>query len=315
MSNKERFFYMSANQLIKIRGVSWIPDGNIRGILQIVHGMSEYIERYEDFALYLRERGILVTGNDHLGHGRSVITPDDYGFFAEQEGNRVLLEDMMELTRRTKAAYPNIPYFILGHSMGSFLTRQYLCEYNNEADGAVIMGTGSKPELILKGGMFLAEVMSIFRGWRYRSKLLDHISFSGYNKRFEPVRTKSDWLTKDEKIVDSYSSDSDSGFIFTLNGFHSMFYSISQAQKRKNLKKMKKELPVFFVAGEEDPVGDYGKGVLRVVKKFQDVGMKQVEYKLYPEDRHEILNELDKDKVYEDIYNWIERELSKNAVK
>ncbi len=311
MNNKETFYYLSADQTTKIRGMRWIPDDNIKGVLQIAHGMSEYIERYGDFAMYLRERGILVTANDHLGHGESILSIDDFGYFAKKDGNEAVLKDMNKLTRLTKELYPDIPYYILGHSMGSFLTRQYICQYNDEVDGAIIMGTGSKPEIVLKSGMFLAKVISLFKGWYYRSSLLDRISFSGYNRRFEPVRTANDWLTKDEKIVDSYVYDDKSGFVFTLNGFYNMFYSISEAQKKNNLKKMNQELPVYFVAGAEDPVGDYGKGVLRAIRKFQEVGMKYVEYKLYPEDRHEILNELDREIVYEDIYSWLDKNCRK----
>lgn len=311
MSNKETFYYLSSDQTTMIRGMRWIPDGNIKAILQLAHGMSEHIDRYEDFALYLRDRGILVTANDHLGHGESVLSTENLGYFTKNMGNQSILQDMNKLTHITKEAYPDIPFYILGHSMGSFLTRQYIGQYADEVDGAIIMGTGTKPEIVLKSGILLAKLISLFKGEHHRSGLLDRISFSGYTKRLEQVRTEFDWLTRDEKIVDSYIADDKCGFVFTLNGFYNMFYSISQAQKVSNLNKMNQELPVLFVAGEEDPVGDYGKGVLKVVRQFQRIGMKCVEYKLYHGDRHEILNELDRDKVYEDIYGWVNKSCRK----
>lgn len=312
MARKETFTFPSVSGGTEIHGVRYIPEGEIRGVLQISHGMVEYIERYEDFACYLADRGILVTGNDHLGHGGSIRTKEDYGYFAEPDGNSAVLADLYRLTQITKEAWPGLPYFLLGHSMGSFYARQYLCEYGRELDGAIIMGTGCQPRALVRAGKALCAVIARFKGWRHRSGFVDHLAFGGYNKRFEPARTSKDWLTKDEKIVDAYVADERCSFLFTLNGYYSMFTGIDRLYDRKLLDRMPKDLPVFFVAGAEDPVGDFSKGVLRAVEMFRDVGMEQVDWKLYPGDRHEILNELDRQTVYEDLYHWLEAMLDKH---
>ena len=306
MGNKIDFYFDSADGCTKIHAVRFVPDGEIKAILQISHGRVEFIDRYTDFALYLNKQGILVTGNDHLGHGSSIKEKANYGYFAEKDGNGVVLRDLHTLTLLTKEKYPGIPYYLLGHSMGSFFARQYLCSFGDELDGAIIMGTGNQPFILAKLGVALTWIMAKFKGWRYRSIMIDNMAFGGYNKRFQPPRTDKDWLTKDEKIVDDYIADERCSFIFTLNAYHNMFKGIAALHKKALLCNMPRNLPVFFVAGEDDPVGDFGRGVTKVAESFIGMGMENVKIKLYPKDRQEILNELDRDIVYNDIYNWIE---------
>ena len=305
MAHKEDFYFNSASGTTKIHAVRYIPEGKIHGILQISHGMVEYIERYEDFALFLASKGILVTGNDHLGHGKSVNSREDWGYFAKENGNHAVLYDLYQLTQITKEKYPGIPYFILGHSMGSFYVRQYLGEFGKELDGAIIMGTGCQPLALVQAGRFITSLVALFKGWHYRSKLVNSLAFGRYNKSFEPARTPKDWLSKNTVLVDKHIADEFCSFTFTLNGYYSLFTGISRLYNKKLLSAMPKTLPVFFVAGEEDPVGDFGKGVLKVVDMFKKIGMKNVKVKLYPTDRHEILNETDYQQVYDDLYTWI----------
>lgn len=310
MARKEEFYYDSTSKTTKIHAVRYIPDGEIKAILQIAHGMVEYIERYEAFALYLTSQGFLVTGNDHLGHGKSVNSKEEWGYFAKDDGNRAVLYDIYELTTITKEKYPNVPYFLLGHSMGSFYARQYLCEFGKELDGAVIMGTGCQPLALVQFGRLLTKSISLFKGWYYRCSFVNNIAFGSYNKHFEPARTTKDWLSKDTAIVDKYVADERCNFIFTLNAYYNMFTGISRLYDKKLLSQMPKDLPVFFVAGEEDPVGDYGKGVLKAADMVKKAGMKNVSVKLYPADRHEILNETDREQVYEDLYRWLEKSIN-----
>lgn len=305
MAHKEEFYFTSTSGTTKIHAVRYLPDGEIKAILQIAHGMVEYIERYEAFALFLASKGFLVTGNDHLGHGKSINSKDDWGYFAKEDGNRAVLCDMYQLTQITKEKYPEVPYFLLGHSMGSFYTRQYLCTFGNELQGAIIMGTGCQPLALIQTGRLLTKMISLFKGWNYRSDFINNMAFGSYNKHFQPARTTKDWLTKDTAIVDKYVADECCNFIFTLNAYYNMFTGISRLYNKKLLSNMPKELPVFFVAGEDDPVGDYGKGVRKAVTMFQGIGMKHVSLKLYPTDRHEILNETDRGQVYEDLYSWL----------
>ena len=305
MARTEHFYFASHAPGRQIHGVRWLPEGQPRAVLQITHGMVEYIERYQDFAQWLNERGFLVTGHDHLGHGNSIRTKADYGYFADEDANGTVLADVHRLTQLTKESYPGLPYFLLGHSMGSFYARQYLCQYGEELDGAIIMGTGCQPRMLVRAGKLLTTLVAAVKGWHHRSKLVTNVAFGGYNKRFEPVRTPKDWLTRDEAIVDAYIADERSSFIFTLNAYHAMFTGIDRLYDKNLLACIPKNLPVFFVAGEEDPVGDFGKGVRQAAQMCRDAGVQKVDLKLYPKDRHEILNELDRQKVYEDLLRWM----------
>ena len=309
MARTEHFYFASHAPGRQIHGVRWLPEGQPRAVLQITHGMVEYIGRYQDFAQWLNERGFLVTGHDHLGHGNSIRTKADYGYFADEDANGTVLADVHRLTQLTKESYPGLPYFLLGHSMGSFYARQYLCQYGEELDGAIIMGTGCQPRMLVRAGKLLTTLVAAVKGWHHRSKLVTNVAFGGYNKRFEPVRTPKDWLTRDEAIVDAYIADERSSFIFTLNAYHAMFSGIDRLYDKNLLDRMPKDLPVFFVAGEEDPVGDFGKGVRQAVQMCRDAGVQRVDLKLYPKDRHEILNELDRQQVYEDLLCWMEEHM------
>lgn len=301
----DEFYYNSSDRKTKIHVIKWIPDNEIKAVLQISHGMLEHIERYNDFATYMAEHGILTVGNDHIGHGSSVLSEENRGYFAEDDGNSVLIEDMHTLMNIIKDENPNIPYFILGHSMGSFLTRQFITLYGNQISGAIISGTGQQPILLIKIGIFITKLIASFKGWKYRSKFVDFLAMGGNNNKFKPARTKFDWLTRDDEIVDNYISDSRINFTFTLNGFYNLFKSILLMNKRENLENIPKNLPMIFISGERDPVGNFGKEVSKAFNMYNNLGMKNISMKLYSGDRHEILNELDKKQVYDDIVMWI----------
>lgn len=306
---KNDFYYPSSDGETQIHAVTWTPTVKPVAVLQIVHGMVEFIERYDEFAEYLASNGIVVVGNDHLGHGQSVANEDRYGFFKLENGNEALLTDINALRLNTAENYPNLPYFILGHSMGSFLTRQYLARYGEGLAGAIIMGTGSQPTVMLNVGKWLSSLIASFKGWNYRSKFIDNLAFGAYNKRFEPSRTSRDWLTKDTDIVDSYIANPQCTFMFTVNGYYNLFYSIKDCQNKKNIDRIPKNLPVFFVAGKDDPVGNFGKGVVKACDGFKKAGISDVALKLYKDDRHEILNETDRETVFDDILKWIQSKI------
>lgn len=305
MPQVEKFTYPSADQRTKIHAMMWLPEGEIKGILQIAHGMLEFIERYDEFARYMNEQGILVVGNDHLGHGASICSTRDYGYFEEKNGNKVLLSDMRELQRITQEKYPDLPYFLLGHSMGSFLARQYITMHGNWLDGVIICGTGWHSRTEATAGMLLCQVVGKIKGWRYRSRTITKVVMGSFNKKIEPCRTPEDWISRDEAVVDKYRSDTRTRFTFTVNGYYNLMYSLRAMTDQKNLIKIPRNLPVFFIAGENDPVGNYGLGVKKSVLSFKNAGIKRVDCKLYPNDRHEILNEPDRYMVYADVWNWI----------
>lgn len=302
---KEEFRFRSTGNTVDIRAVRYIPVGEPKAILQIAHGMVEFIDRYDEFASYMCEQGFLVTGNDHIGHGGSVNSEDDWGYFTDKNGNQVLLDDIYELTKLTKKDYPNKPYFLLGHSMGSFYARQYLCEHGNELNAAIIMGTGLQPLPTVKAGMMVCKLIASIKGWKYRSDLVNNMAFGSYNKKFEPTRTRADWLTKDEKIVDYYINEPRCSFKFTLNGYYNMFAGIARLHDEAYLNRMPKDLPILFVSGQDDPVGSFGKEVESSVASVKKAGCRNVEMKLYPNDRHEILNETDKKDIYKDLADWL----------
>lgn len=306
---KNDFYYPSSDGETQIHAVKWTPTVKPVAVLQIVHGMVEFIERYDEFAKYLVCNGIVVVGNDHLGHGQSVANEDRYGFFKLENGNEALLKDINALRLNTAESYPDLPYFILGHSMGSFLTRQYLARYGEGLAGAIIMGTGSQPTVMLNVGKGLSSLIASFKGWNYRSKFIDNLAFGAYNKRFEPSRTSRDWLTKDADIVDAYIANPQCTFMFTVNGYYNLFYSIKDCQNKKNIDRIPKDLPVFFVAGNDDPVGNFGKGVVKACDGFKKAGISDVALKLYKDDRHEILNETDRETVFDDILKWIQSKI------
>ena len=302
---KKDFTYNSKDGVTTIHAIRWIPDGEVKAVLQIAHGMVEFIDRYDRFAAFLAENGVCVVGNDHLGHGASVISENEHGFFAEKNGNACVIGDMHSLRELTREKYPDVPYFLLGHSMGSFLARQYIEMHGEGLAGAIIMGTGYMPEGVLKFGQILCKTIARFRGWKYRSAMVNNIALGANNKKFEPARTKNDWLTKDEAIVDAYCENPWNNFVFTVNGFYNMFAGIEYCEKEENLQKIPKDLPIFVVSGAEDPVGNSGEGPRQVADIYVKTGIEDVRLKIYEGDRHEILNELDHDVVDADILNWM----------
>lgn len=301
---KEHFTYPSHDGITNIHAIRWIPEGNVRAVLQISHGMVEFIDRYDAFAAYLTENGIAVTGNDHLGHGSSVRSEKQYGYFAQKDGNKTLLADIHRLRRITGKSYPETPYFLLGHSMGSFLARQYLCIHGEGLRGAIIMGTGYQPRIAAQFGMAASWLMARVTGWEYRSRLIDSLAFGGYNRRFGRPDGK-EWLSRNEENVRWYQGEKLCNFRFTLNAYYNLFYSVYTLTYPDLLERMPKELPVLFVSGGDDPVGQLGCGVQRVYGQFLALGMTDVSCRLYPKDRHEILNESDRETVYGDILRWI----------
>ncbi|HBA64518.1 MAG TPA: alpha/beta hydrolase [Lachnospiraceae bacterium] len=303
---KAEFFYPSRDGMTQIHAIEWVPEGNVKAVLQISHGMVEYIDRYDEFAEYLAGQGYYVVGHDHLGHGKSVTEEDRLGYFHETRGNDFVIGDIHELRMRTMKKYPEVPYFMLGHSMGSFLLRQYIQMYGKGLAGVLIVGTGYQPAIVLHVGRALCRIISLVKDDHVRCKIVDGMAFGGYNKRFEPARTSKDWLTKDEAIVDKYLADPWCSFMFTINAYYHMFGGMLQLTKRKNLKKIPKELPVYFIAGKDDPVGNFGKGVEKVYHQYRALGIKDVSIRLYETDRHEILNETDRQQVFKDIWFWLE---------
>ncbi|MBQ6582846.1 MAG: alpha/beta fold hydrolase, partial [Mogibacterium sp.] len=299
----------SADGRTQIHAIRWMPEGEPKAILQIVHGMVEFIARYEEFAEYLNGHGYIVCGEDHLGHGESVATEKDYGYFGKN-GNDLVITDIHRLRQIMQEHFPDVPYLMLGHSMGSFLLRQYLTEgdppYAEGLQGTIVMGTGWQPTPVLKFGRLVSRVKGRLSGGHSKSRFIDTASFGSNLKRIDKPRTKSDWLTKDEEIVDRYEAEPWCQFSFTVNGYYNMFKGIEKAQDKKRMAKLPQDLPMLLVSGAEDPVGNYGEGVRKTYIVYQDYSPCTVDIKLYDDDRHEILNETDREDVYRDLLEWME---------
>jgi len=241
-----------------------------------------------------------------LGHGKSVSSSDDYGYFGEHGGWELVVGDMRKLYERLREQYHSLPIFIFGHFMGSFLTRTYIIRYHDGPDGVILSGTGQQNCLLVSTGLSIANGIIKRNGADYKSQRLNDLAFFGYNSHYKPKRTSFDWLTRDGAVVDEYINDPMCGFIPTAGLFRDMFTGIKYISNQKNLERMNKDLPVYFISGDDDPVGDYGKGVLRTYNGFLKAGLSDVTLKMYHGGRHEIISEHNKDEVYSDILAWLQ---------
>ncbi len=307
----QEFHLPSNDKHNNLHVVLWDDVAEPKGLIQISHGMIEYVQRFDPFAKYLNRHGYIVIGNDHLGHGYTASCDEDLGYFCEKNMSQTVVDDLHSVTEYAKEAYPDLPVFLFGHSMGSFMARRYLSTYGHELNGAIISGTGYQPSIVLLAGKLLAAITKIVKGDRYRPQLLKNISFSSYNKRIPNAKTANDWLTRDPDIVKAYNKDKFCTYSFTVNGYRTLFEVISYIQKKSNIKKIPRRLPVLFVSGMEDPVGAYGKGVKKVYRSYVKSGMRHVKIRLYQDDRHELTNELDKQTVYKEIKIWLNHYVDK----
>ena len=302
------FTFLSNDGKTAVHAVKWTPDsGEYKAILQITHGMVEFIERYIPFAEFLCEKGYMVVGHDHIGHGQSVANQEDWGYFCEGNPSDILVEDMHKLRSLIQEDNPDMPYFMLGHSMGSFMLRKYLTVYNDNLRGAIIMGTGFIPGNITSLALKLTAVIEKLRGSKHRSKLIQSLAFGADYKAFDMTGEKPEnsWLTKDVEIVKAYYNEPRCTYMFTVNGYKGLFEAVNYTCNSETAVKMPKKLPLFIVSGEQDPVGGLGKGVKETYDMYKDTGMLDITYKLYENDRHEILNETDKQIVFEDLLAWM----------
>ena len=299
------FFFESSTGINKIHVKKCMPDTAPKAVVQIAHGIAEHAERYADFMYFLAENGYAVYANDHLGHGKSVQIGSEKGIFAEKDGWSYVVKDMVKLHDLAAQENPGLPYVLFGHSMGSFLTRNYIIDYPGKYDYVILSGTGHQDPLMIRGGTAIAELLVRINGPRGDGQKLNDIAFGSYLSRIENPRTPFDWLSRDEKAVDAYIADPMCGFVCKVSLYRDMMKGIKYITSKANIAKMNKEKPVYFMSGEADPVGDYGEGVSKAYKAFCGAGLHDLMIRLYPEGRHEMLNELNKDAVYKDILDWL----------
>jgi alpha-beta hydrolase superfamily lysophospholipase len=309
---KDEFYFPSKDGNTEIHVIEWIPDGEVRAVAQLCHGMVEYIDRYDEFARYLCEKGFYVVGNDHLGHGKSVQCKSEYGYFSDRYGNACLIGDMHTLRQRSQKKYGDVPYFLIGHSMGSALSRQYMQIHGVGLQGVVLMGvTTDHAAFTFMTGRALCALMAVFRGWHYRSKLVENMAIGSYNRRFRPTQTRADWVSSDQKRLEAYVKDPLCSFSFTVNAYYNMMKGMQKIRKKESVFMIPKDLPIVLMAGMDDPVGNFGKGVRKIYGIYKKAGIQDVTLRLYAGARHELLNEQiqTRERVFEDIYNWLEERI------
>lgn len=311
MKNKEKIFsFPSTNGINEIHAVLWEQEETYpapKGIIQISHGMVEYIERYRELAAYLNSKGFLVVGNDHLGHGLSVDSEEDWGYFSPNNGSHYVVRDLHRLTTIIKKQYPNIPYFLLGHSMGSFMARRYIMQYGKELNGVMLLGTGNQPFPVLAAGLCLVRIAKMIKGEHYRSQWIQNLMFGQYNKRIPNPKSKNDWVTSDPDILEIYNNTKACNFLFTLNGFDVLLSTLLYIEDKAHIKKIPKDLPILLLAGKEDPVGNYGKAVKQVYHIYKNEGIRDINLHLFEHCRHELHNERNREEVYKYIGTWLDK--------
>ena len=286
--------------------MKWLPDvGAPKAVLQLAHGIAEHMGRYDSFARFMAENGYAVVGNNHLGHGQPAAGGRDRGFFTDRNGWDTAVADMHKLYETTRAEYPALPYFILGHSMGSFMLQTFLISYREQLSGCVLSGSGQQSQPLLGFGIALASLQKRLFGARKQSPGLQRMSFGTYNRRIPGCRTPYDWISRDSAVVDSYIADEDSGYVPTIGLYCDMFGGIGFNGRKRNVARMRRDIPILLASGTEDPVGEYGKGPRKIHRLFKEAGITDVTLKFYDGARHEILNETNREEVYADILAWM----------
>ncbi len=302
---KSTGFFDSSNGIDRIAYYIYRPENTaVRAVVQISHGMCEYIERYEDFADFLCGNGIAVCGNDHLGHGNSVSSDDELGYFAPEMGWTFLPKDLHRMTAIMQEEYGDLPYIMFGHSMGSFAARAYAAKYGRCLDGLILCGT-SGGESAADAGLALAKSLSAVKGDHCRSEKIQQMLFGVSNFKVEEKRTEFDWVSRDKEIVAKYMLDPKCNFTFTVRGYYDLIMLLEYVSSEDWADKIRKHLPIFLISGDMDPVGGYGKGVRKVYERLTEAGVENVGMKLYEGARHELINEINRSEVYGDVLDWI----------
>ncbi len=299
--------FKSCDGINTIHAVAWLPEGEPKGVLQIVHGMVEYIERYEEFAEYMNSQGFIVVGHDHLGHGESVQTEEDWGYIAEVNPSAKLVEDIRRVYVGAKKKFEGLPYFLLGHSMGSYLVRKYITVYGNDLTGIILTGTGTESKATTKVGLMVIRALTKKYGSRYRSDFVRELMYTSPYKLYDlnGIDPERGWITRDPEITKKYYSDPKCTFTFTLNGYEALVSTVDFVCDKKNIAKIPRKVPLLIASGDMDPVGNLGKGVKEFYNEVVKTGKMNVECKLFPEARHEILNEINREDVYAFLRDWM----------
>lgn len=301
----EEYHFPSATGVCEIYGNAYTPDdGEVKAVIAIHHGMAEHQQRYLEFIEYLASNGYAVFMHDMANHGKSNQNFDETGYFGDKDGYKGLVADFNTTFSKAKNAYPDKKIIVMGHSMGSFIVRCFTAWYNTAGfDGAIYMGTGGSNPIAGVGDK-VSAIIAKLTGYKKKSKLIDKMTFGSYGSKFEK-RTSFEWLTRDDNIVDKYIADKYCGFLFSAQGMNDLVKLNIAANSDEWYEKVPKDIDILLISGDMDPVGNYSSGIREINDKLVASGHSKTEMKLYPEGRHEILNELNKTEVYEDINSFI----------
>ena len=305
---KNALGFLSHNGETQIKAMLWTPEkkGNPRGIIQIVHGMSEYIERYDELACFFASRGFVVCGHDQIGHGDSVSDPSERGHMPLEGGKETLIEDVHTLRSMVASRYPRqVPYFLIGHSMGSFISRVYATCHGEHLSGVILVGTAHQSSFLSRVGGLATQVIAKLKGQTYRSDFVHNLGAGAYAKKIDDPRTPFDWIAVDEAVVDDYTADERCGFKFTVGGYAVVAQLIHDMTDSARAKDIPSHIPFLILSGKDDPVGEMGDGVKRAETFLTDAGLSDVQLVLYEGLRHEILNEKNREDIYHDILDWL----------
>lgn len=306
---KEELCFRSFNQENTVVGYVYIPQKEqIKGVIQIIHGMAEHFGRYQELCDFFAQKGYVVCGHDQVGHGKTAFSVQNLGYFGEERpGVQTLVEDVHYLQVFAARRFRKVPYFLLGHSMGSFVARVYASQYGSEINGLILSGTGSGLGIATPFIRAIIESDIEKHGSKYVNKRFDKVSFGGYNRKIKSAKTAFDWLSRDSERVKNYISDDFCGFVFTNNGYQTVTELITLANEKSTFRLLTNTLPILLISGDKDPVGNYGKGVRQVVLQMERAGLTNIECHLYENGRHEILQEINRHEVFEDISKWLEK--------
>ena len=306
--------YPSHDGASTVRALVWEPDDAARpdfvprAVVQLVHGMSEHVERYAPFAEFLVGRGFVVCANDHVGHGKTATGEDDLGHMPLDAGADVLVEDVHTLRSLSHERYPNCRHVVFGHSMGSFVTRVYLTRHAEGLAAAILCGTGQQPRIQTVAGKVITRAIAAVRGPRHVSRFVDSLGAGAYGRAIKDARTDVDWICTDPEVVDEYIADPLCGQPFTVGAYATLSELVAQATDARLARRVPRDLPLLFIAGAEDPVGECGRGVRRAVDEYRNAGVHLVEQVIYPHARHEILNEPIHEQVWADVDDFLTRQ-------
>ncbi|OJF77715.1 MAG: hypothetical protein BKP49_01685 [Treponema sp. CETP13] len=303
--NKENVF-VTMNDGEKIALHTWIPSGEVKTIIQISHGMQEYALRYDRFAEFVGKSGIAVYAHDHRGHGDTAKNDEELGILAKKDGFNRVVEDLHAMILKCKKDFPNARMILLGHSFGSFVAQAFIERYGEELDGCILSGTAGPNNAINRGGKVIASIVCALKGYAYKSSFLANASFGKYNDKIDIKKTEYDWLSRDEDEVKKYIDSKYCGFPASASFFRDITAGLLAVHKAKAIANIPKKLPIYFIAGEADPVGDYTNTVKKLIEVYKQNGIENVQHSFYPGARHELLNETNRIEVMNDILHWIE---------